>query len=99
MTPELEETLISVSMEESGIYDTSVEMKERFKRYVNQGYKWLIQFNDNEPVVFTEHDLAFELIVQRSRYIYNGALDIFEINHKELLNKLILDIALEKEVD
>lgn len=97
MTPELTELLKNVAMEETGVYDDSPEMQTRFERYVKQGYNWLIQFNDGDLIVFDEYSLEFELIVQRARYTYNGALDIFEMNHKELLNKLILDIALRKK--
>lgn len=67
----------------------------RLSRYISSSYRWLINFNDDVDVVFDESSLEFDLITQRARYQYHNAVELFEQNYVQLINKLTLKYALE----
>ncbi|WP_107838392.1 phage head-tail connector protein [Metasolibacillus meyeri] len=45
---------------------------------------------------FGPEDDETELLYERCRYVYNNAVDEFELNFDKELKRLILDVALEK---
>lgn len=95
MNDEIIKALLEAVKDESGVFWN--EDDPRLTRYIKSAYKWAIHFNDNVDIEITEDSLAFELITQRARYQYNNALDLFEDNYQQLLNKFIVTLALEKE--
>lgn len=44
---------------------------------------------------YKEEDFVKQLLIDRCRYVYNGATDEFEINYKHELLKLINKVAIE----
>lgn len=95
MNDEIIKALLEAVKDESGVFWNDDD--PRLTRYIKGAYKWAIHFNDNVDIEITEDSLAFELITQRARYQYNNALDLFEDNYQQLLNKFILTLALDKE--
>lgn len=95
MNDETLASLISAVKDESGIFWNDDD--DRISRYVKSAYKWATHFKDNQDINVTEDSLAFDLITQRARYQYNNALDLFEDNYQQLVNKFIITLALEKE--
>lgn len=94
MTDEMKQALLDAVKSELDIYWNDDDV--RLTRYVGSSYQWLIAFNDGADVVFEETSLEFDLITQRSRYQYHNAVDLFEKNYAELINKITLKYALEK---
>lgn len=96
MTPELLTKLLDAVKDESGIFWTDDDL--RLTRYIKGAYTWATHFNDGDPIEITEDSLIFELMTQRARYQYNNALDLFEENYQQLINKFIITLAVGKEV-
>lgn len=45
---------------------------------------------------FTENSPERELLMERCRYVWNNALDEFEVNYRKELKRLIMQVAVEK---
>lgn len=90
-------SLVSAVKDESGIFWNDDD--DRISRYVKSAYKWATHFKDDQDINVAEDSLAFDLITQRARYQYNNALDLFEDNYQQLVNKFIITLALEKEAE
>lgn len=97
MNDEILVKLLDATKDECGVFWS--EDDARLTRYIKSAYKWAIHFKDNQDIVITEDSLAFDLITQRARYQYNNALDLFEDNYQQLINKFIVTLALEKEAE
>lgn len=96
MTEEMIQKLVKIAKDESGVYFDGAD--DNFIKYAHDGYEWVKDFNDGDDWDFDEYSLTFTLISQRMRYQHHNSLDIFENNFEPLVNKLILNIALAKEV-
>lgn len=64
-------------------------------RIIERGKSYFVGLT-GKAFAFSINDSETELLLERCRYVYNNAIDEFEVNFAHELKRLIMNVALEK---
>lgn len=70
---------------------------QELERIIKRSQKYFIELCQEE-FTFKEDSAERELLLERCRYIWNNALEDFEVNFSKELGRLILDTAVKQYV-